>query len=451
LREIQEVLINHIEPNNFNPNVMGKAEFEALKKSMINGQKYPIEKPDPILISPENFYYEDSELPNDRYVIIDGEWRWRAAKEDELEVIDSEIWLVTESQAKAINYRRNKERGTLCPIKEAQLFKGEIDCKLTHEQIADKYLVSRSYVSSRITILNLDEAVLDLYRRGTEAFKEQQIAEYERKLEEDPDASEWLDEPDGVPRGTIRTSHLEAIASLPKEKQIEVAKDIMEDGLSVKRTEDRIRHIKDAIEKAQRFEEALKRAKRKKCPKCGSDPDGFYYSDETQFTCESPTCYGGWDYMKTQAEADAEKKEHRTESEIERSEKLKEQFKEAKQNPKYIRLVEPPKQLHDNVKIWVLAKVLQLTEIESINVVGKRGDEEMRVGYEPPDRTRMSLTFRTERGDEERNHFSFWIEEKDYKKLPFKSRVNLGEEPSEEARERLRQFFNTVIKTDTDP
>jgi hypothetical protein len=63
--------VDKLQPNNFNPNVMPSAEYEALKKDM---QQVGPAGVGPILASPaKDFYREPLSDLTGYYVIIDGE------------------------------------------------------------------------------------------------------------------------------------------------------------------------------------------------------------------------------------------------------------------------------------------------------------------------------------------------------------------------------------------
>jgi len=68
---VMKIPADRIEPNKFNPNVMSHESYAALKADILRGDY------DPIVVSPKNVFYSDNSLPRDRYVIVDGEHRWR--------------------------------------------------------------------------------------------------------------------------------------------------------------------------------------------------------------------------------------------------------------------------------------------------------------------------------------------------------------------------------------
>jgi ParB/RepB/Spo0J family partition protein len=454
---LKMMALDRIEPNKFNPNVMSAEEFENLKADMKAAgpeHDYAIES---IIVSPKCVFYSDPSLPADIFVIVDGFNRWSSAKEIGWDSIPYESRNVTEDVAKAINYRRNKERGNIDSLKEAELFKSELDKGLKQEEIAGKYNVSRSYVASRLQLLKLDEKVVEAFREPKKFFKESVLERFKQEQERfekaDEDQRIYVSEPeepteeDFVPHGTISPSHLEALASLPKEKQADVAIEVMRQDMSVRKTEQVAKRENERIAREKRFKAALTKAKRKKCPRCSADPEDFAYNDETKFKCSK--CYERWDFMKSKKEVDAEEKAEQIGHEKKASEERTERFKEARENPSYIRTPETPAELHKKVWPWVLRKVKELTEISRVSIYGKRGDEVMQIDYDPPSGfTRMKLSIQIED-----KTFSFDVEAKDYKKVDAKARVNLGWllKPSEETRKELRRFFSEVVETNEDP
>ena len=150
--------------------------------------------------------------------------------------------------------------------------------------------------------------------------------------------------------------------------------------------------------------------------------------------------------MKTKKEVEAERVSMKQETDKE----MVKRMKEARENPRFVRMLETPEELHEKVKPWILRKVQQLTEIEKVRVWGKRGDEVVEIDYQEPSRgyQRMDLTFKV--GD---RTFGFNVEEKHYKKIEAKSRVDMdwNMKPTEKNRMILRYFFAKIAQTDKDP
>jgi len=238
---IKFIPVEKIEPNRFNPNVMDDEAFEALKRDMTFSGPYGI---DPILVSPKKTFYNDPKAPEDVYVIIDGEHRWRAAKELGWKDIRCDIRMMPEEIARIVNYRRNRERGNLDPFKEALLFKSDIERGKTQAQIARAYLIDRSTVSRRLSLLKLSDEVLKKVR--------------------------------SVPRGTLTVSHLEPIATLSPENQKQLIEEIIDEiewagPPTVKSIEQRVKIIKKEELEQKQLEEAVSKAKFPLCPKCGGE------------------------------------------------------------------------------------------------------------------------------------------------------------------------------------
>jgi ParB-like chromosome segregation protein Spo0J len=87
------------------------------------------------------------------YEVVDGEYRWKAAKKLRWKTIRCDVRPMSLDEAKAECYRKSKERGTIDPFKEAELFKSEIDSGLTQRKVADKYGVSQGYVFESLRLM----------------------------------------------------------------------------------------------------------------------------------------------------------------------------------------------------------------------------------------------------------------------------------------------------------
>lgn len=103
----------------------------------------------------------------DRYEIIAGERRWRAAQLAELDVIPAVIREVSDEVALALALIENIQRENLNTIEEAMALKrlGE-EFELTQQQIADAVGKSRTQVANLLRLLALDPEVQTLLERG---------------------------------------------------------------------------------------------------------------------------------------------------------------------------------------------------------------------------------------------------------------------------------------------
>ncbi|HAZ98977.1 ParB/RepB/Spo0J family partition protein [Halomonas sp. CnH100-B] len=106
-------------------------------------------------------------IGNDRYEIIAGERRWRAAQLAELDVIPAVIRYVSDEVALALALIENIQRENLNAIEEALALKrlGE-EFELTQQQIADAVGKSRTQVANLLRLLALDPEVQTLLERG---------------------------------------------------------------------------------------------------------------------------------------------------------------------------------------------------------------------------------------------------------------------------------------------
>jgi ParB family chromosome partitioning protein len=252
--------VDKIRPNGFNPNVMPPEEYAALKRDM---QQVGPQGTGPILLSSAADYYAAKpELAKEGgFIIVDGEHRWRVAKELEWPEVRAETRKMTEDQAKAVCYRANREHGNLDPFKEAALFKSDLDNGMTQEGIAEKYLIDPSTVSHRLSLIKLSPDVVE------EAKK--------------------------MPRGKLTVSHLEPLATLPEPDQKLVMRDIKQEEKnwhqtpSVRDVEAKVERLKKQREMQRKLQSALSKSKHKKCPKCGKPPVDIYQKGLPWVECES--------------------------------------------------------------------------------------------------------------------------------------------------------------------
>jgi ParB/RepB/Spo0J family partition protein len=251
--------LDKLQKNAWNPNVMPPAEYEALRKDM------KIEGPwgvGPLLVSPAKFYYEKplSDL-SQYYVIVDGEHRWLVAKELGWKDIRCEVHDITEEDAKAECYHRNREHGNLDPFKEANLFKTDLDNKMTQQEIANKYLIDASTVSHRLSLLKLAPEV-------TKAVEE-------------------------LPRGNLSVSHIEPLTTLQPQDQKLMLKEITQrekswGGMpSVRDIENSVERLKLRREMERKLQSAVAKAKYPKCPKCRKKPRDIHSKGLPWVECES--------------------------------------------------------------------------------------------------------------------------------------------------------------------
>ncbi|SDM88580.1 ParB/RepB/Spo0J family partition protein [Vreelandella arcis] len=106
-------------------------------------------------------------ISQDRYEIVAGERRWRAAQLAELDVIPAVIREVSDEVALALALIENIQRENLNAIEEAMALKRLGDeFELTQQQIADAVGKSRTQVANLLRLLALDSEVQTLLERG---------------------------------------------------------------------------------------------------------------------------------------------------------------------------------------------------------------------------------------------------------------------------------------------
>lgn len=100
-------------------------------------------------------------LENDRYSIIAGERRWRAARLANITEVPVVIKEYTEREAKEVALVENLQREDLNPVEEAFGYKTLIDTyNLTQEEIAGIVGKSRPVIANAIRILSLPKDIL---------------------------------------------------------------------------------------------------------------------------------------------------------------------------------------------------------------------------------------------------------------------------------------------------
>jgi ParB family chromosome partitioning protein len=140
----------------------------------------------------------------DGYQIIAGERRWRAARAAGLERVPVRVLTTTEVEALEIALIENLQREDLNAIEEARGYRRLLaEHQMTQAELADKVSKSRSAITNALRLLDLPDEVVDLV--------------YSAKLS---------------------AGHARAILGVPEEAaRIRLASKVVEDGLSVRETE----------------------------------------------------------------------------------------------------------------------------------------------------------------------------------------------------------------------
>ncbi len=148
-------------------------------------------------------------LGDNRYEIIAGERRWRAAQMAELNAIPAVIREVPDEAAIAMSLIENIQRENLNPMEEAlALSRLKEEFGLTHQQVADAVGKSRAMVTNLLRLMSLEADVKKLLEHGD-----------------------------------LEMGHARALLSLTGAKQVEAARTVVAKGLSVRQTETLVREF----------------------------------------------------------------------------------------------------------------------------------------------------------------------------------------------------------------
>jgi len=148
-------------------------------------------------------------IGENRYEIVAGERRWRAAQMAGLHEIPAVVREVDDRSAIAIALIENIQRENLNPLEEARALARLIDeFELTHEQAAAAVGRSRAAVSNLLRLLDLDDGVKVLLERGE-----------------------------------LEMGHARALLALAGARQVEAARQVVARGLSVRATEGLVRQL----------------------------------------------------------------------------------------------------------------------------------------------------------------------------------------------------------------
>ncbi len=196
--KILELKIRDIDPNEDQPrrDFNKDAIYELSKSILEHGVVQPI------IVKPNN----------DRYTIVAGERRWRAARAAGLDKIPVIIRDIDEKEMLEIALIDNLQREDLNPMEEAEGINSLIESYgLTQEQVANRLGKSRPAISNSLRLLKLPTKIRTL-----------------------------------LIENKITTGHARALLALDDDKdKVEIAKLIVEKSLSVREVESLVKRTKD--------------------------------------------------------------------------------------------------------------------------------------------------------------------------------------------------------------
>jgi ParB family chromosome partitioning protein len=192
---LREVPVGSIQPNPHQP----RAYFDEEALASLTASVSELGVLQPILVR---------ELPNDRFELIAGERRWRAAKRAGLPSIPVVVRTVDEVLSLEQALVENLHREDLNPLEEAAAYQQLMeDFDLTQEQVAQKVGKSRSSVANTLRLFQLPPSIQRL-----------------------------------VAENQLAAGHAKALLGTPDRSfQDELAKRIVAEGLSVREAEEAVR------------------------------------------------------------------------------------------------------------------------------------------------------------------------------------------------------------------
>ena len=187
---LTELPIGQLQPGKYQPRMQMKAEALAELAASIRAQGLM----QPLLVRP---------VGANRYELIAGERRWRAAQLAGLSAVPVLVREVPDNSAAAMALIENIQREDLNAMEQASGIARLIDeFKMTHEQAADAVGRSRSATSNLLRLLKLAKPVQTM-----------------------------------VTEGALEMGHARALLALDAARQVEVAHRVLARGLSVRETE----------------------------------------------------------------------------------------------------------------------------------------------------------------------------------------------------------------------
>ena len=199
---LEEVPIEFIQPGKYQPRTYFAEESIAELRDSIKAQGII----QPVVLR---------SIADDRYEIIAGERRWRAAQLAGMEKIPAVIRKVDDESAISMSLIENIQREDLNPLEEATALQRLIDdFQFTHQEVAEAVGKSRSAVTNTLRLIQLAQPVAEM-----------------------------------LVAGDLEMGHARALLTLGVTQQIEVAKQVVARALNVRQTEELVRAVGRTIDK----------------------------------------------------------------------------------------------------------------------------------------------------------------------------------------------------------
>ena len=198
---LEEVPIEFIQPGKYQPRTYFAEESIAELRDSIKAQGII----QPVVLR---------SIADDRYEIIAGERRWRAAQLAGMEKIPAVIRKVDDESAISMSLIENIQREDLNPLEEATALQRLIDdFQFTHQEVAEAVGKSRSAVTNTLRLIQLAQPVAEM-----------------------------------LVAGDLEMGHARALLTLEVTQQVEVAKQVVARALNVRQTEELVRAVGRTID-----------------------------------------------------------------------------------------------------------------------------------------------------------------------------------------------------------
>ena len=192
--EIKDIDIEKIKPNPYQPR--DRFTEESLKELASSIENKGVLQPITV-----------REVQYDNFELVTGERRWRAAQKAGLATIPAIIRDFKDDEMMEVALIENLQREDLNPIEEAYAYQKMIEeFDITQKEVAERVSKSRSAIANTLRLLNLPPSVQEI-----------------------------------VSRETISMGHARALLPLESKKQVELANKIVEEDLSVRKTEELVK------------------------------------------------------------------------------------------------------------------------------------------------------------------------------------------------------------------
>ena len=151
---LKDIAVSSIDPNPNQPRV----HFDEASLAELTASISAIGILQPSLVRPEG---------TDRYQLIAGERRWRAASRAGLQMIPAIVRVTDDVSSVEQALVENLHRQDLTPLEEAAAYQQLLeDFNMTHEQVASKVGKSRSAITNALRLLGLPPSIQSLLADG---------------------------------------------------------------------------------------------------------------------------------------------------------------------------------------------------------------------------------------------------------------------------------------------